>query len=120
MQIVRLQTLDALGQDYVRTARRKRLPWPTIYLRHVLPNVLTVVLTVGGVLVASLIAGAIFVEQIFVRLGLGQALVSSVLDHGSPVVQACVLVFGVVVVVVNMLVDILLAVVYPRTLAGAE
>jgi peptide/nickel transport system permease protein len=117
-RIVRLQTLDALAQDYIRTARSKRLPWRTIYLRHIMPNVVPVALTVGGLLLASLIAGAIFVEQIFVRLGMGAMLVNAVLNHDYPVVQASVLVFGVTVVVANATVDVAVSLLDPRSLTA--
>jgi peptide/nickel transport system permease protein len=116
-RIVRLQVLDALVQDYVRTARSKRLPLLAIYLRHVLPNILTTALTVGGLLFSSLIAGTIFVEQIFVRIGMGSSLIGAIQSHDYPVVQADVLLLGMTVVLVNAIVDLLLGVVDPRTLA---
>lgn len=116
-RIVRLQVLDVLAQDYIRTARSKRLPMRTIYLRHVMPNVVTVALTVGGVLFSGLIAGTVFVETIFARLGMGSALVNGILGHDYPVVQAVILMLGAIVVVVNTIVDILLGLIDPRTLA---
>jgi peptide/nickel transport system permease protein len=116
-RIVRLQVLDALAQDYVRTAESKRLPLLTIYLRHILPNIVTTALTVGGLLFSSLIAGTIFVEQIFVRVGMGSSLIGAIQAHDYPVVQADVLLLGVAVVVVNAVVDLLLGMVDPRTLA---
>jgi len=117
-RIVRLQVLDVLAQDYLRTARSKRLSMLVIYLRHVLPNVLTVALTVGGVLFSGLVAGTVFVETIFARLGMGSALVDGILGHDYPVVQAVVLMLGAIVVVVNALIDILIGLVDPRSLAG--
>ena len=116
-RIVRLQVLDALAQDYVRTAESKRLPLATIYRRHILPNVLTTALTVGGLLFSSLIAGTIFIEQIFVRVGMGSSLIGAIQAHDYPVVQADVLLLGVIVVLVNAIVDVLLGIVDPRTLA---
>jgi peptide/nickel transport system permease protein len=117
-RIVRLQVLDALTQDYVRTAESKRLPVLTVYVRHILPNILTAVLTVGGLLLSSLIAGAIFIEQIFVRVGMGSSLIGAIQAHDYPVVQADVLLLGLIVVLVNAVVDVLLGVVDPRTLAS--
>jgi peptide/nickel transport system permease protein len=117
-RIVRLQVLDALTQDYVRTAESKRLPMLTIYVRHILPNILTTVLTVGGLLLSSLIAGAIFIEQIFVRIGMGSSLIGAIQAHDYPVVQADVLLLGLTVVLVNTVVDVLLGVIDPRTLAS--
>jgi peptide/nickel transport system permease protein len=118
LRIVRVETLNVLAQDYIRTARSKRLPARLIYLRHTLPNVVTAALTVGGILFAALIGSAVVVETVFARPGLGTSLVNGVLARDYPVIQGDVLVLGVVVVVVNAIVDILLAVVDPRSLTG--
>lgn len=118
-RVVRVETLDVLSQDYVRTARSKWLPRRRLYLRDVVPNVLTPALTIGGVLFASLLGGAVVVEQVFGRAGLGSKLVASVLAKDYPVVLGISIFLGVVVVVVNTLVDIVLAVIDPRTLMAA-
>jgi peptide/nickel transport system permease protein len=117
-RLVRVETLNVLAQDYIRTARSKQLPERVIYLRHVLPNVLTATLTIGGLLFANLIGGAVVVENVFQRLGLGTALVSAILSRDYAVTQVGILVLGVVVVVVNAVVDLLLAVLDPRSLAA--
>src|ERR1700687_4037593 len=114
-RIVRVETLNVLAQDYVRTARSKRLKPRVIYLRHVLPNVVTAALTIGGILVAQLIGGAIVIENVFARNGLGTPLVRTVLNRDYPVIQGVILVLGVIVVVVNALIDVVLAVVDPRS-----
>ena len=116
MRLVRIEALNVLSRDYIRTARSKRLGWPTLYFRHVLPNAITPVLTIGGLLFSGLIAGAVVVENVFARNGLGTALVTAVLGRDYPVIQGIVVVLGVIVVVVNAVVDVLLAVVDPRTL----
>jgi peptide/nickel transport system permease protein len=116
-RVVRVQTLDVLAQDYIRTARSKRVPGPRLFFRHVLPNVLTAILTVAGLLFAGLIAGTVIVENIFARQGLGTALVNGVISRNYAIVQAITLLLGVVVVVVNALVDAILAIVDPRSLA---
>jgi len=116
LRIVRVETLNVLAQDYIRTARSKRLPARLIYLRHTLPNVVTAALTVGGILFAALIGSAVVVETVFARPGLGTSLVNAVLARDYPVIQGDVLVLGVTVVVVNAIVDILLAAVDPRSL----
>lgn len=64
-RIARVETLRVLGTDYVRLARAKRLPAGRLYLRHVLPNTLTATLTLGGLLLSSLIAGSVLVEYVF-------------------------------------------------------
>jgi peptide/nickel transport system permease protein len=116
-RIVRIETLNVLAQDYMRTARGERLPARLIYARHALPNVLTAALTVGGLIFAGIMGGAVIVENVFARQGLGTALVDAVIGKNYPVVQAITLLLAVTVVVVNMLVDILLAIVDPRSLA---
>jgi peptide/nickel transport system permease protein len=115
-RIVRVETLNVLQQDYVRVARSKRLPARRILLRHVLPNVLTATLTVCGLVFAGLIGGAVIVENVFNRNGVGTALVGAVVNHDYAVVQGITLVLGVTVVVVNALVDVLLGILDPRSL----
>lgn len=115
-RIVRVEMLNALAQDYVRTARSRRLPSRIVYFRHAGPNVLTAALTVGGLLFASLIGGAIVVETVFARPGLGTALIDAVLQNDYPVVQGITLVLGATVVIVNALVDVLVAIADPRSL----
>jgi peptide/nickel transport system permease protein len=119
-RIVRVETLNGLAQDYIRTARSKRLPWRLVYLRHLLPNVVTAALTIGGIIFASLVGSAVVVENVFARPGLGTALVNAVLARDYPVIQGVVLVLGVTVVVVNAIVDVLLGVVDPRSLVRRE
>jgi peptide/nickel transport system permease protein len=114
-RIVRLETFNVLNQDYIRTARSKQLAPLRIYGRHVLPNVLTAALTVASIFFAQLIGGTIVIEHLFAWPGIGSALTDSVLNHDYPVVQGITMLLGVVVVVVNTVVDILLAVIDPRT-----
>jgi peptide/nickel transport system permease protein len=116
-RIVRVETLNVLAQDYMRTARSKRLPARLIYMRHALPNIVTAALTVGGLLFAALIGGAVIVENVFARLGLGTALVSGVLARDYPLIQGCIILLGFAVVAVNAIVDTLLALLDPRSLA---
>jgi peptide/nickel transport system permease protein len=115
-RLVRVETLNVLAMDYMRTARSKRLPARLIYVRHALPNVVTAALTIGGILFAGIIGGAVVVENVFARPGLGTALVGAVLSRDYPVIQGIILVLGVIVVVVNATVDTLLAVVDPRSM----
>jgi peptide/nickel transport system permease protein len=115
-RFVRLETINVLAQEYIRVAQAKRLPRLRIYVRHVLPNVLTSVLTFSGLLLSGLIGGAVFIETIFNRPGLGSALVQGVREHDYPIVQGVVLLLGVVVVLINAVVDSVLAIVDPRSL----
>jgi peptide/nickel transport system permease protein len=119
IRIVRVETLNALHQDYIRTASSKQLPRRIIYLRHILPNVLTAALTIGGVLFTSLIAGAVVIENVFGRSGVGTLLVQSIQSRDYPVIQGIMLFLGVTVVIVNILVDLVLGTIDRRTLAGS-
>jgi peptide/nickel transport system permease protein len=114
-RIVRVEVLAVLDADFIRTARAKRLPAATIYLRHALPNALTASLTLGGLLLSSLIAGTVLVENVFAWPGLGSTIVGSILSKDYPVVQGTVLVYGAGVLLVNTLVDITLALLDPRS-----
>jgi len=119
-RLTRVETLNVLAQDYIRTARAKRLPWRVIMFRHTLPNILTSVLTLSGLIFAQLIGGTILVETVFNRPGLGTTLVQGVLASDYPVIQAVILLLGLLVICVNLLVDILLGILDPRTLAKSS
>jgi peptide/nickel transport system permease protein len=114
-RIVRVEGLRVLDQDYIRTARGKRLPARIVYLRHALPNTLTPTLTIAGLLLGGLIAGTVLVENIFAWPGLGTTLVQSVAQKDYPTVQALAVVFGSVVLLANFAVDIALAAIDPRS-----
>lgn len=114
-RIVRVEMAAVLHADYVRTARAKRLPAAAIYLKHALPNALTTSITLGGLLLSSLVAGTVFVENVFAWPGLGSTIVQSILAKDYPVVQAIVLVYGVGVLIVNLVVDVALALLDPRS-----
>ncbi|MFI6662107.1 ABC transporter permease [Streptomyces sp. NPDC050523] len=114
-RIVRVETLSVLHTDYIRTARAKRLPPRTIYVRHALPNAVTATLTVGGLLLGGLVAGTVLVENVFAWPGLGSTIVQSILAKDYPVVQGVVLVYGTGVLLVNLVVDVALALLDPRS-----
>lgn len=116
-RIVRVETLNVLAMDYMRTARAKRMASTRLYLRHALPNVLTAALTLGGLIFAHLVGGAVVIENVFAWPGMGTALVNAVIARDFPVVQGVVLLLGLVVVLVNALVDLALALLDPRTAA---
>ena len=114
-RIVRVEGLRVLDQDYMRTARGKRLPRRHVYLRHALPNTLTATLTLAGLLLGGLIAGTVLVEQIFAWPGLGTTLVQSVTQKDFPAVQALALLFGTFVLLINFAVDVVLGAIDPRS-----
>lgn len=115
-RIIRVEMVSVLEADFVRTARAKRLPSHTVYLSHALPNALTASLTLGGLILGSMVAGTVLVENVFAWPGLGSTIVSSILQKDYPVAQAIVLVYGVGVLLVNTLVDVALAVLDPRSM----
>lgn len=114
-RLIRVETLRELGKDYIRLARSKRLPARRLYLVHLLPNSLTATLTVAGLLLATLITGTVIIENVFAWPGLGARIVESIIDKDYPVAQAAILVYGSIVLVVTLLVDLALAVLDPRS-----
>ncbi|MFB7124656.1 ABC transporter permease [Kitasatospora sp. NPDC056273] len=115
LRIVRVEALKVLDEDYLRTARSKRLSPARYYLRHAAPNTATAALTVAGSLLPGLIAGTVLVEKVFAWPGIGSAMAQSVVAQDYPVVQAMVLVLGTTVLLAGLLVDVLLAVLDPRS-----
>lgn len=99
-------TIQVLSQDHIRTARAMGLHLSTIVGKHVVKNAAIPVVTVLGVQVAHLLGGAVVVEQVFALPGLGQLLITSVLQRDIPVIQGVVLLTAVIVVVVSLLVDL--------------
>jgi len=112
----RVETLRVLDQEYVRVARSKRLPAVRLHLRHVLPNALTATLTIGGVLFGAMIAGTVIVENVFAWPGLGSTVVDAIVQKDYPVVQAIVLVLGAITLLANLVVDVVLGLLDPRSL----
>lgn len=114
-RVVRAETINAAGEDYVRTARAKRMSARRLYLRHVLPNIMTSTLTISGLLIGAMVAGTVLVENIFAWPGLGTTIVSSIREKDFPLVQAIVITYGALVLVVNLLVDVALIWLDPRS-----
>jgi peptide/nickel transport system permease protein len=114
-RICRVELLAVLQTDYLRTARAKRLPPAAIYLRHALPNAVTATITLGGLLLGGMVAGTVLVENVFGWPGLGSTIVSSIIAKDYPLVQGVVLVYGVGVLLVNLAVDVTLALLDPRS-----
>lgn len=114
-RIVRVELLSVLDHDFVRTARAKRLPVRLVYVRHALPNALTATLTLGAMMLAGLVAGTVLVENVFAWPGLGSTIVGSIQQKDYPAVQGIVLVYGTGVLLVNLAVDVVLALLDPRS-----
>ena len=117
-RIVRVEMIGVLDADYIRTARAKRLPVWTVNLRHALPNAVTASLTIGGLILGGLVAGTVLVENVFAWPGLGSVIVSSITSKDYPMAQATVLVYGIGVLLANTLVDVILAILDPRSTIG--
>jgi len=110
--------LEVIGEDFVRTARAKGLRERLVVLRHALPNALLPVVTISGVLLGFVLGGSVAVEQAFGVPGLGRALVVAVIERDIIVVQNLVLLYAVIFVAVNVLVDLSYAWLDPRIRYG--
>jgi peptide/nickel transport system permease protein len=110
--------LEVIGEDFVRTARAKGLRERLVVLRHALPNALLPVVTISGVLLGFVLGGSVAVEQAFGVPGLGRALVTAVIERDIIVVQNLVLLYAVIFVAVNVLVDLSYAWLDPRIRYG--
>jgi peptide/nickel transport system permease protein len=113
-RITRSAMLDVLGEDYIRTARAKGALERVVVFRHALKNAMLPVLTVIGLQVGLLMSGAILTETIFAWPGMGRWVVNAIIARNIPVIQTAVLVFALIFVFVNLLVDLLYAWVDPR------
>jgi peptide/nickel transport system permease protein len=106
--------LEVIGEDFVRTARAKGLKEGLVVMRHALPNALLPVITISGVLLGFVLGGSVAVEQAFGVPGLGRAMVAAVIERDIIVVQNLVLLYAVIFVLVNVLVDLSYAWLDPR------
>jgi peptide/nickel transport system permease protein/oligopeptide transport system permease protein len=113
-RLTRSSMLEVLGQDYVRTARAKGLAWWGVVVRHALKNALIPIVTIFGLQFGNLLAGAVIVETVFSRPGLGRLVVGGILAKDFPLVQGAVLFVAVAYVLINVLVDVAYAFVDPR------
>jgi peptide/nickel transport system permease protein len=113
-RFVRSSVLEALGSDHVRTAEAKGLPRRQVFTWHVLRNALLPLVTVTGVQLAYLLSGVVVVEIVFAWPGLGQLALQSVQARDYPVLQGAILLFALVFLVINLLVDLLYTAIDPR------
>jgi peptide/nickel transport system permease protein len=118
MRQTRSAMLEALGTDYVRTARAKGLSGTEVLLRHALRNSLIVVTTIVGLQLGVLISGAVITETIFVLPGFGNLLLEAVFTRDYPMIQGITLVTATAYIVLNLLVDLLYSVIDPRIRVG--
>jgi peptide/nickel transport system permease protein len=105
-RVTRASVLEALGEDYIRTARAKGLPEARVLVRHALANAAVPIATVIGIGVALLIGGVVVTESVYAIPGLGRLTVDAVLARDFPTIQAVILLFSFAYVLVNLLVDL--------------
>ncbi len=113
-RLVRSSMLDALTDDYIRTARAKGLRERAVVTRHALRNALIPAVTVMGLQFGGLISGAVITETIFARVGLGKMYVESILNKDMTMIQGLTLVLALMIMLINILVDLSYAVIDPR------
>jgi peptide/nickel transport system permease protein len=111
---IRSAVLEVASMGYVRTARSKGLPPGVVTLRHTVRNALIPVLTITGIQLASILGGVIVVEVVFAWPGLGRLVYNSVAARDYPVIQGAVLLIAALFLLINLVVDVLYAVVDPR------
>ncbi|MBO9336909.1 MAG: ABC transporter permease [Roseiflexus sp.] len=114
VRLTRATMVEILNADYVRTARAKGLLDHIVLWRHALRNGLLPLITMIGMQFGTLLGGAVVIENVFARQGLGTLVTQAVINRDFPVVQGCVLVAATMYVLVNLLVDIMYVVIDPR------
>jgi peptide/nickel transport system permease protein len=114
MRLTRSSMLEVLGSEYVKLARLKGLPQSLVIAKHAFKNALIPVLTLAGINLVIMVNVAVVVETVFAWPGIGRLLYEGIAFRDFPVVQGVVLMGGAMIVIVNLLVDILYAVIDPR------
>jgi peptide/nickel transport system permease protein len=114
-RVIRASMLEALGQDYVRTARAKGLAEYRVVFAHALRNALIPFLTSLGIMAGYLFGGSVVVEQVFALPGLGRLMVGAIAERNYPLIQASILLATITFVLVNFIVDLLYIAADPRS-----
>ncbi len=118
-RVTRSSLLEALNEDFMRTARAKGVSRRAALWRHALPNALVPILTIMGLQFANLIAGAIVVENVFVLPGLGRLMLQSISNRDTLVVENAVMLTAIMVIGLNFIIDLVCAAIDPRLRAQA-
>jgi len=113
-RVTRASVLEALGEDYIRTARAKGLAESRVLISHALANAAVPIVTIIGIGIALLIGGVVVTESVYAIPGLGRLTVDAVLSRDFPTIQGVILFFSFVYVVVNLLVDLSYVILDPR------
>lgn len=114
LRITRTSMLDVLNQDYVRTAKAKGVSMRNVIVKHSLRNALIPVVTLSGIQLGYLLGGTIVIESMFALPGMGRLLLQVVNERDYPVVQGIVLFIGILIVLLNIVVDIIYTLIDPR------
>jgi ABC-type dipeptide/oligopeptide/nickel transport system permease component len=113
-RLSRSAMLEVISQDYIRTARAKGQGERAVVYKHALRNMMVPLLTIIGIFIAIALTGTVLTETVFTRPGLGKMLVDAIGARDYPLAQGAITVFTMIIIVVNLVVDMLYAVVDPR------
>jgi peptide/nickel transport system permease protein len=108
---------EVMGSSYIRTAWAKGASLRRVVVRHALRNAAAAPLTVSGLILVQLLGGTVVIETLFGINGIGQLIVGAVRSNDVPVLQACILLFAIFTIVVNLLVDVAYGVINPKVRA---
>jgi len=118
MRMMRSSMLEVLSEDYIRTARAKGLSPKLIVFKHAFQNALIPVVTIGGILLGTLLGGVVAVELVFGIQGLGRLLIGSIHQRDFPVIQGSIVLIAFVFVMANLVIDILYTMINPQIKYG--
>lgn len=113
-RLTRSNMLEVINEDYVRTARAKGLAENAVLVGHVIPNAISPIINLIGMLFRVVVAGSVAIEKVFNIPGMGQLMVNSITSKDVNPLQACIVIISAVVLIVNLIVDVIYALVDPR------
>jgi peptide/nickel transport system permease protein len=113
-RIVRTSVIEVMGEDFIRTARAKGLKEAAVLIHHALGNAAVPIVTIIGVSIAMLIGGVVVTESVFNIPGVGRLVLEAVLARDYPIIQALILVFSTLYVLINLVIDVLYSLLDPR------
>jgi peptide/nickel transport system permease protein/oligopeptide transport system permease protein len=116
-RMTRSSLMEVMGEDYIRTARAKGLPYARVVLGHGFGNAMIPIVTVVGMQVGHLMGGAILTETVFAWPGLGRLMVGAIMDRDYPLLQGTILVFAAAYILINLIVDLSYGFIDPRVSA---
>jgi len=113
-RLIRSQMIEVLSEDFIRTAYSKGLSKKRVIFKHAFSNILVVVITIVGMQFGSLLTGAIITERVFAWQGIGTLMIEAISKRDYPVVQGTIILISSLYVVINLLIDIMYALIDPR------